>query len=178
MSYRSLRDFISYLEAAGELQRVTAPVSPKLEMTEIQTRLLAEGGPAVLFESPTRADGTPYDIPVLANLFGTVRRVALGMGREPQELRAVGETLAFLRQPEPPGGWRDAVGMMPLVKTAMAMRPRTVRDGPVQEVILKGDDIDLGALPIQTCWPDEPAPLITWPVVVTQGPGEIGRAHV
>ena len=172
MSYRSLRDFISYLEAAGELQRVTAPVSPKLEMTEIQTRLLAEGGPAVLFESPTRADGTPYDIPVLANLFGTVRRVALGMGREPQELRAVGETLAFLRQPEPPGGWRDAVGMMPLVKTAMAMRPRTVRDGPVQEVMLKGDDIDLGALPIQTCWPDEPAPLITWPVVVTQGPGD------
>ena len=172
MSYRSLRDFISYLEAAGELQRVTAPVSPKLEMTEIQTRLLAEGGPAVLFESPTRADGTPYDIPVLANLFGTVRRVALGMGREPQELRAVGETLAFLRQPEPPGGWRDAVGMMPLVKTAMAMRPRTVRDGPVQEVMLKGEDIDLGALPIQTCWPDEPAPLITWPVVVTQGPGD------
>ncbi len=172
MSYRSLRDFISHLEACGELQRVTAPVSPKLEMTEIQTRLLAEGGPAALFESPVRDDGTPYGVPVLTNLFGTVRRVAMGMGREPEELRAVGETLAFLRQPEPPGGWRDAMEMMPLVKTAMAMRPRTLRDGPVHEVVLEGDDIDLGALPIQTCWPGEPAPLITWPVVVTQGPGD------
>ena len=172
MSYRSLRDFISHLEASGELQRVAAPVSPNLEMTEIQTRLLAEGGPAALFESPMRDDGTPYGVPVLSNLFGTVRRVAMGMGREPEELRAVGETLAILRQPEPPGGWRDAMEMMPLVKTAMAMRPRTVRDGPVHEVVLEGDDIDLGALPIQTCWPGEPAPLITWPVVVTQGPGE------
>jgi 4-hydroxy-3-polyprenylbenzoate decarboxylase len=172
MSYRSLRDFISHLEASGELQRVAAPVSPNLEMTEIQTRLLAEGGPAALFESPMRDDGTPYGVPVLSNLFGTVRRVAMGMGREPEELRAVGETLAVLRQPEPPGGWRDAMEMMPLVKTAMAMRPRTVRDGPVHEVVLEGDDIDLGALPIQTCWPGEPAPLITWPVVVTQGPGD------
>ncbi len=175
MSYRSLRDFISHLEASGELHRVAAPVSPKLEMTEIQTRLLAEGGPAVLFETPVRDDGSPYGVPVLANLFGTVERVASGMGRKPDELRAVGETLAFLRQPEPPGGWRDAMEMMPLVKTAMAMRPRTIRDGPVHEVVLEGDDIDLGALPIQTCWPGEPAPLITWPVVVTQGPGE-GRA--
>ena len=172
MPYRSLRDFMTDLEEAGDLVRVAAPVSVALEMTEIQTRLLAEGGPAVLFERPVAADGSAYDMPVLTNLFGTVARVAKGMGCEPGELRAVGETLAFLRQPEPPGGWREAVEMLPLLKTVMAMRPKTVASGPVQEVVLEGDDIDLFRLPIQTCWPDEPAPLITWPVVVTRGPGE------
>ena len=171
MPYRSLRDFISALEEAGQLVRVAAPVSPNLEMTEIQTRLLDEGGPAVLFEQPTRDDGTVYQMPVLVNLFGTVERVAMGMGRKPDELREVGETLAFLRQPEPPGGWREALDLLPLAKTVLAMRPKTVRGGPVQDVVLTGDDIDLRDLPIQTCWPGEPAPLITWPIVVTQGPG-------
>src|SRR5512142_2511487 len=109
MPYASLRDFIDRLEAAGRLKRVAAPVSPHLEMTEIQTRLLAEQGPAVLFENPVRPDGTPYGVPVLVNLFGTVERVAWGMAREPAQLRQVGETLAFLRQPEPPGGWREAL---------------------------------------------------------------------
>ncbi|MBT6509018.1 MAG: UbiD family decarboxylase [Rhodospirillaceae bacterium] len=159
------------LEAAGDLKRVTAPVSPVLEMTEIQTRLLAEGGPAVLFENVRREDGSPHDMPVLVNLFGTVERVARGMERSPEELREVGETLAFLRQPEPPGGWREALEMFPLLKTVMAMKPKTVSSAPCQEVVLTGDEIDLGALPIQTCWPGEPAPLITWPLVVTQGPG-------
>jgi len=172
MSYRSLRDFISKLDQSGQLARVTAPVSPNLEMTEIQTRLLAEGGPAVLFENPLRDDGGTYDMPVLVNLFGTVERVAMGMGRSPDQLREVGETLAFLRQPEPPGGWREALDMVPLAKTVMAMRPKTVRNAPVHETVLTGDDIDLGALPVQTCWPGEPAPLITWPLVVTQGPGD------
>ncbi len=172
MSYRSLRDFISKLEQSGKLARVSAPVSPELEMTEIQTRLLAEGGPAVLFENPVRDNGDVYDMPVLVNLFGTVERVALGMGRAPDQLRVVGETLAFLRQPEPPGGWREALDMVPLAKTVMAMRPKTVRKAPVHEVVLTGDDIDLAALPIQTCWPGEPAPLITWPLVVTQGPSD------
>ncbi len=172
MSYRSLRDFISKLEQAGQLARVKTPVSPHLEMTEIQTRLLAEGGPAVLFEKPVRDNGEAYDTPVLVNLFGTVERVALGMGRTPDQLREVGETLAFLRQPEPPGGWREALDMVPLAKTVMAMRPKTVRSAPVHDTVLTGDDIDLGALPIQTCWPGEPAPLITWPLVVTQGPGD------
>lgn len=171
MPYRSLRDFISALEEAGQLVRVAAPVSPNLEMTEIQTRLLDKGGPAVLFEQPTRDDGTVYQMPVLVNLFGTVERVAMGMGRKPDELREVGETLAFLRQPEPPGGWREALDLLPLAKTVLAMRPKTVRGGPVQDVVLTGDDIDLRDLPIQTCWPGEPAPLITWPIVVTQGPG-------
>ena len=170
MAYRSLRDFIARLESTGRLNRVSAPVSPYLEMTEIQTRLIAEQGPAVLFENVVGDEGTRYDMPVLVNLFGTVERVAWGMNREPGQLREVGETLAFLRQPEPPSGWREAIEMLPLLNTVRAMKPRTIGAGPVQEVVLMGDDIDLGRLPIQTCWPGEPAPLITWPLVVTKGP--------
>src|SRR5437879_1601931 len=171
MPYASLRDFMARLETAGRLKRVAALVSPFLEMTEIQTRLLAEGGPAVLFENVVREDGGRSAMPVLVNLFGTVERVAWGMDREPQQLREIGETLAFLRQPEPPGGWREAFEMLPLLKTVMAMRPRTVASGACQEIVLRGAEIDLSLLPIQTCWPDEPAPLITWPLVVTKGPG-------
>ncbi|MBN9515854.1 MAG: UbiD family decarboxylase [Alphaproteobacteria bacterium] len=174
MPYASLRDFMDRLEKTGRLVRVKAPVSTHLEMTEIQTRLLAEQGPAVLFENVVREDGSRSDIPVLVNLFGTVERVAWGMDREPDQLRAVGETLAFLRQPEPPGGWREALDMLPMLRTVMAMKPRTVGTAPCQEVVLTGDDIDLGRLPIQTCWPGEPAPLITWPLVVTQGPNPKG----
>ena len=170
MPYASLRDFIARLEKDGRLVRVTEPVSPVLEMTEIQTRLIAEGGPAVLFENVVRADGTPYGMPMLANLFGTVERVAWGMDREPGGLREVGETLALLRQPEPPGGLRDAWDKVPLLKAALAMRPKTVAKAPCQEIVLQGEDIDLGALPVQTCWPGEPAPLITWPLIVTKGP--------
>ncbi|MEQ8247419.1 MAG: UbiD family decarboxylase [Alphaproteobacteria bacterium] len=169
MSFASLRDFIQRLEAEGNLVRVHEPVSTELEMTEIQTRLLAEGGPAVLFENPVDAAGKPGAMPVLVNLFGTVARVAAGIGRTPDQLRAVGETLAFLRQPEPPGGWREAMAMLPLLKTVMAMKPGSVTHAPCQDVVWTGADIDLAKLPIQTCWPGEPAPLITWPLVVTQG---------
>src|SRR5437899_6786401 len=172
MPYSSLRDFMDRLENAGRLVRVGAPVSPYLEMTEIQTRLLAESGPAVLFESVTREAGGSYGMPVLVNLFGTVERVAWGMDREPGGLREIGETLAFLRQPEPPGGWREALELLPLLRTVMAMRPRTVGAAPCQEIVLRDGEIDLAELPIQTCWPGEPAPLITWPLVVTKGPGE------
>ncbi|MBO6520104.1 MAG: UbiD family decarboxylase [Rhodospirillales bacterium] len=171
MAYSSLRDFMSRLEKDGRLVRVTAPVSTALEMTEIQTRVLAEGGPALLFENVIKADGTPSDMPVLVNLFGTVERVAWGMNREPAELREIGETLAFLRQPEPPGGWREAMEMLPLMKTVMAMKPKDSGTAYCQETVLTGDDIDLAKLPVQTCWPGEPAPLITWPLVVTKGPG-------
>src|SRR5437764_7441382 len=171
MPYASLRDFIVRLEAGGRLARVAAPVSPFLEMTEIQTRLLAERGPAVLFENVVRESGAGMPMPVLVNLFGTVERVAWGMDREPRQLREIGETLAFLKQPEPPGGWREALEMLPLLRTVMAMRPRTVNAAPCQEIVLRGSDIDLAALPVQTCWPGEPAPLITWPLVVTKGPG-------
>ncbi|MFO0995682.1 MAG: UbiD family decarboxylase [Alphaproteobacteria bacterium] len=172
MPYQSLRDFTAQLESKGRLARVREPVSPVLEMTEIHTRLLAEGGPAVLFETVVGTGGRRYDMPVLTNLFGTVERVAWGMDREPDQLRAVGETLAFLRQPEPPGGWREALDMFPLLRSVMAMKPRTVRSAPCQDVVLTDGQIDLGALPIQTCWPGEPAPLITWPLVVTKGPSE------
>jgi 4-hydroxy-3-polyprenylbenzoate decarboxylase len=172
MAYDSLRDFMAQLEAEGQLVRVAHPVSPNLEVTEIQTRLLAEGGPAVLFENVLRADGSRYSMPLLANLFGSVDRVAKGMGRRPEELREVGETLAFLRQPEPPGSLKEAFQSLPLLKTVMTMKPKTVASAPCQEVVLTGEDIDLGALPVQTCWPGEPAPLITWPLVVTKGPGK------
>ncbi len=172
MPYSSLREFIATLESRDLLVRVKEPVSTVLEMTEIQTRLLAEGGPAVLFENAVKADGTPSSMPVLVNLFGTVERVALGMDRKPGELREVGETLAFLRQPEPPGGWREALDMLPLLRTVMAMKPKTTSNAPVHQVVLRGGDIDLSALPVQTCWPGEPAPLITWPLVVTKGPGK------
>ena len=174
MPYGSLRDFIARLEAEDRLVRVSAPVSPVLEMTEIQTRLLAEGGPAVLFENVVRDDGGRYEMPVLVNLFGTVERIAWGMDRRPDQLREIGETLAFLRQPEPPGGWREAMGMLPLLKTVMAMKPRTTGSAPCQAVVMQGDEIDLTRFPIQTCWPDEPAPLITWPLVVTRGPDPKG----
>ena len=170
MPYASLRDFIARLERDGRLVRVREPVSTVLEMTEIQTRLLAEQGPAVLFENVMGADGKRAAMPVLVNLFGTVERVAWGMDREPHQLREVGETLAFLRQPEPPESWRDAIELLPLAKTVMSMKPKTASAAPCQEVVLKGTDIDLGKLPIQTCWPNEPAPLITWPLVVTKGP--------
>src|SRR6202030_110903 len=153
MPYASLRDFIARLEASGRLTRVSAPVSPFLEMTEIQTRLLAEAGPAALFENVVREGGAAIAMPVLVNLFRTVERVAWGMDREVHQLREIGETLAFLKQPEPPGGWREALDMLPLLKTVMAMRPRTVNAAPCQEIVLRGGEIDLSALPVQTCWP-------------------------
>ena len=178
MAYKSLREFLDLLEADGDLKRVSRPVSTHLEMTEIQTRLLHTGGPAVLFENPVHEDGRPAQMPALVNLFGTVERVAkaVTLGGEPRktaaDLREVGELLAFLRQPEPPRGLKDALDMLPLAKTVMAMRPANVRKAPCQEVVLEGDDIDLDRLPIQGCWPGEPAPLITWPLVVTKGPSE------
>src|ERR1700760_4515041 len=168
MSYRSLRDFIARLEAQGELVRVRAPVSTVLEMTEIQTRLIARGGPAVLFEKPIKADGTPSGMPVLVNLFGTVKRVAMGVTLGGVErstaasLREVGELLATLRQPEPPRGLREAFKLMPLARSVMTMRPKSVGAPACQQVVLRGAEIDLNRLPIQTCWPGEPAPLITW----------------
>ncbi|MDI9408502.1 MAG: UbiD family decarboxylase [Candidatus Pacebacteria bacterium] len=169
MPYADLREFMTLLTERNLLVKVTEPVSPHLEMTEIQTRLLAKQGPAILFQNPT-TNQKSWPIPVLVNLFGTVERVALGMDRRPDQLREIGQTLAFLRQPEPPGGWREALELLPLVKTLLAMKPLTVSRAPCQEIVLKGSDIDLGLLPIQGCWPDEPAPLITWPLVVTKGP--------
>lgn len=171
MAYQDLRSFITYLEQQGQLVRITEPVSTQLEMTEIHARVLRQGGPALLFENVITESG-PNPIPVLVNIFGTVQRVAYGMNSSPEQLREIGKTLAFLRQPEPPGGWREALQMLPLFKQLMAMRPKIVKKAPCQEIVLMGDDIDLSQLPIQTCWPNEPAPLITWPLVVTKGPTE------
>ena len=167
MKYADLRDFIRQLEEQGDLRRIQAPVSPVLEMTEICDRTLRAGGPALLFERP--ASGS---IPVLANLFGTPERVARGMGAESlAALREVGELLASLKEPEPPKGLRDALGKVGMLKAALwDMAPRTVRSAPCQEVVLEGADVDLGTLPIQTCWPGDAGPLITWGLVVTRGP--------
>jgi len=169
MNYRDLRDFLAGLEARGELKRITATVDPCLEMTEVCDRVLKAGGPALLFERPTG-----HTMPVLGNLFGTVRRVALGMGVEAADpaaaLRELGAVLAALREPEPPKGWRDAWDKLPLLKTVLAMEPRAVTRAPSQEAVLEGPDVDLGRLPIQTCWPGDVAPLITWGLTVTRGP--------
>jgi len=169
MKYRDLRDFLAGLEARGELKRITATVDPCLEMTEVCDRVLKAGGPALLFERPTG-----HTMPVLGNLFGTVRRVALGMGVEAADpaaaLRELGAVLAALREPEPPKGWRDAWDKLPLLKTVLAMEPRAVTRAPSQEAVLEGPDVDLGRLPVQTCWPGDVAPLITWGLTVTRGP--------
>jgi len=173
MAYSSLRDFIAHLEKVGKLVRITEPVSADLEMTEIGCRTLAKGGPALLFENVIKCDGSKSIMPVLTNLFGTVERVAMGMNAQPSELRNIGHTLAELRQPEPPAGFKDALDKLPMLKKAMTMRPKTVKSAPVHDVVLTGDEIDLNALPIQKCWPNDVSPLITWPLVVSKGPGKI-----
>src|SRR5690606_65915 len=150
---------------------IAAPVSTRLEMTEICDRVLRAGGPALLFENPRHADG-PAGMPVLANLFGTPRRVAWGMGADDvSALRETGELLAALREPEPPKGLRDAWAKVSMLKAALwDMSPRTVRGAPCQEVVLEGDDVNLDALPLQYCWPGDAAPLLTWGLVITRGP--------
>jgi len=166
MRYNDLRDFIRQLESLGELRRISSEVSPNLEMTEISDRVLRREGPALLFERPAG-----FDIPVLANLFGTVRRVALGMGEEgPEALREVGKLLAFLKEPEPPKGLKDAWDKLPVLRQVLNMAPKELRSAPCQEMVIESNDVDLGTMPIQTCWPGDAAPLITWGLVVTRGP--------
>jgi 4-hydroxy-3-polyprenylbenzoate decarboxylase len=166
MRYNDLRDFIRQLESLGELRRISTEVSPNLEMTEISDRVLRREGPALLFERPTG-----YDIPVLANLFGTVRRVALGMGEDgPEALREVGKLLAFLKEPEPPKGLKDAWDKLPVLRQVLNMAPKELRSAPCHEIVIEAKDVDLGSMPIQTCWPGDAAPLITWGLVVTRGP--------
>ncbi|TDG15282.1 4-hydroxy-3-polyprenylbenzoate decarboxylase [Seongchinamella unica] len=166
MKYKDLREFIAELEQRGELVRITTEVDPHLEMTEVADRTLRAGGPALLFENPKG-----YDTPVLANLFGTEQRVALGMGEEDiSALREIGELLAYLRQPDPPKGMRDLVDKAPVLKQVLNMGPSTVRNPPCQYHAKTGDEVDLYQLPIQTCWPGDAGPLVTWPLVITRGP--------
>ena len=168
MKYHDLRDFIAQLEKMGELKRVAAPVSPHLEMTEICDRVLRAQGPAVLFEKPAG-----HTMPVLANLFGTPLRVAHGMGEESTAaLREVGKLLAYLKEPEPPKGLKDAWEKWPVLKQVLTMSPKVLSSAPCQEVVWEGKDVDLSRLPIQHCWPGDAAPLITWGLVVTRGPNK------
>ena len=166
MKYKDLRDFLAKLESQGELRRITKEIDPHLEMTEICDRVLKAGGPAILFENPRG-----HSIPVLGNLFGTPRRVAMGMGQESvSALREVGELLAALKEPEPPKGLKDAWDKFPILKQVLNMAPKIVSSAPCQEVVWEGKDVDLGRLPIQTCWPGDAGPLITWGLTVTRGP--------
>jgi len=167
MKYSDLRDFLALLERQGELARISANVSPKLEMTEISDRLIRKSGPALLFQKPSG-----HSMPVLANLFGTTRRVALGMGAESVgALRDVGELLASLKEPEPPKGLRDALGKVAMLKSALwDMAPKQVGGAACQQVVWQGADVDLARLPVQTCWPGDAGPLITWGLTVTRGP--------
>jgi 4-hydroxy-3-polyprenylbenzoate decarboxylase len=166
--YRDLRDFIDDLESRGELKRISKPVSPNLEMTEIADRTLRARGPALLFENPAG-----YSTPVLANLFGTEQRVALGMGADDvSALREIGELLAYLRQPDPPKGLRDAWEKAPLLRKVLDMGPKLVRNPSCRTHLREGDDVDLYELPIQTCWPGDAGPLVTWPLVITRGPNK------
>ena len=166
MKYRDLRDFIALLEKHGELKRVTVEIDPYLEMTEICDRVLKQGGPAILFENPKNSN-----IPVLCNLFGTAKRVAMGMGaKDVGELRGIGELLAYLKEPEPPKGMKDAFDKIPVFKQVLNMTPKVIASPVCQEIVLEGEAIDLSRYPIQTCWPGDAGPLITWPLVITKGP--------
>ena len=166
MSYIDLRAFIADLERRGELRRLSQPISPVLEMTEICDRTLRAGGPAILFERPSG-----FDIPVLGNLFGTTRRVALGMGGESlQDLRDIGHLLAYLKEPEPPKGLRDLWAKLPTLRKVLYMAPTVLSRPPCQEVVLQGKEIDLGRWPVQTCWPGDVGPLMTWGLTITKGP--------
>ena len=166
MRYHDLRDFLAQLEKQGELKRIAVEVSPRLEMTEICDRVLKRGGPALLFERPAG-----HTIPVLGNLFGTPKRVALGMGEDSVDaLREVGKLLAYLKEPDPPQGLKDAWDKLPVLKKVLDMAPRERSSAPCQEIVWEGPDVDLARLPVQTCWPGDAGPLITWGLTVTRGP--------
>ena len=166
MSFKDLREFISLLEQEGELKRITAEIDPNLEVTEIADRCLRNGGPALLFENPKGSS-----VPLLANLFGNTKRIALAMGQQDMEgLRDVGRLLAFLKEPSPPKGWRDLWQNLPSYKNVLNMPPAIRKTAPCQEVVIAEKDVDLGFLPIQTCWPGDAGPLVTWPLVITRGP--------
>ncbi|EHH5087641.1 4-hydroxy-3-polyprenylbenzoate decarboxylase [Escherichia coli] len=168
MKYNDLRDFLTLLEQQGELKRITLPVDPHLEITEIADRTLRAGGPALLFENPKG-----YSMPVLCNLFGTPKRVAMGMGQEDvSALREVGKLLAFLKEPEPPKGFRDLFDKLPQFKQVLNMPTKRLRGAPCQQKIVSGDDVDLNRIPIMSCWPEDAAPLITWGLTVTRGPNK------
>ena len=179
MKYRDLRDFVASLEARRELLRIQEPVSTHLEMTALSDRALRSGGPALLFQRACDRHKRFHGIPVLTNLFGTPRRVALGMGVDSLEaLRDVGELLASLKEPEPPRGLKDAGRLLQMARTLWDMKPALVKRPACQEVVLAGSEIDLARWPVQHCWPGDAAPLITWGLVVTRGPQNVPRPRL
>ncbi|OAJ95475.1 4-hydroxy-3-polyprenylbenzoate decarboxylase [Vibrio bivalvicida] len=166
MSFKDLRDFVAHLEKEGKLKRISHPVDPDYEMTEISDRTLRAGGPALLFENPIG-----YDMPVLTNLFGTPERVAIGMGRQNvKELREVGKLLAYLKEPEPPKGFKDALDKLPVFKQVLNMPAKRLRKAPCQEIVWQGEEVDLDNIPVMSCWQGDVAPLLTWGLTVTKGP--------
>ncbi|CAB1258914.1 TPA: 4-hydroxy-3-polyprenylbenzoate decarboxylase [Vibrio cholerae] len=166
MNFKDLRDFLDYLEQRGELKRITHPIDPHYEMTEISDRTLRAKGPALLFENPLG-----YDFPVLTNLFGTPERVAMGMGRQQvQDLRDVGQWLAYLKEPEPPRGLKELIEKLPVFKQVLNMPVKRLRRAPCQEIVWQGDEVDLDKIPVMSCWPDDVAPLLTWGLTITRGP--------
>ncbi len=166
MAYKDLREFLTHLERKGELKRIHHEIDTNLEITEICQRTLRDDGPALLFENPKG-----FKTPVLGNLFGTVQRVADAMGRDSiQELRKTGEILAFLKEPKWPGEIREAIDKLPSFKKLLHVTPRVIKNAPCHENIIEAEDIDLGKLPIQTCWPDDAGPLLTFGLVITKGP--------
>ena len=167
MAYSDLREFLSILEKKGELLRFKAEIDPRLEITEVLSRLLQKKGPAVIFENVRG-----HSIPVVAKLFGTVDRIAQGLNTDEEGLKKIGEFLAFLQHPEPPKGLVDAVKKLPFYRQMFNLTPKKVKKAPCQEVVLQGDDINLSKFPILTCWPDDAGPQITWSLVITQGPNE------
>ena len=168
MSFKDLRDFVDHLESIGQLKRISHPVDPDYEMTEISDRTLRAGGPALLFENPLG-----YDMPVLTNLFGTPDRVAIGMGRqEVKELREVGKLLAYLKEPEPPKGFKDAIDKLPVFKQVLNMPAKHLRKAACQQIVWQGDEVDLDKIPVMSCWADDVAPLLTWGLTVTRGPNK------
>lgn len=168
MSFKDLRDFLDHLDKHDQLKRITHPIDPHYEMTEISDRTLRAGGPALLFENPIGSE-----IPVLTNLFGTPERVAMGMGREQvQDLREVGKLLAYLKEPEPPRGFKDALDKLPVFKQVLNMPAKRLRRAPCQDIVWQGDAVDLDKVPVMSCWPDDVAPLLTWGLTVTRGPNK------
>ncbi|MBL4831351.1 MAG: 4-hydroxy-3-polyprenylbenzoate decarboxylase [Aliivibrio sp.] len=168
MKFNDLRDFIDHLESIGQLKRITHPIDPHYEMTEISDRTLRAAGPALLFENPIG-----YDMPVLTNLFGTAERVAIGMGRkEVAELREVGKLLAYLKEPEPPKGFKDALDKLPVFKQVLNMPTKKLRKARCQEIVWQGDDVDLDKIPVMSCWAEDVAPLLTWGLTITRGPNK------
>ncbi|WP_122033391.1 4-hydroxy-3-polyprenylbenzoate decarboxylase [Aliivibrio sp. EL58] len=168
MKYKDLRDFLDHLEQIGQLKRISHPIDPHYEMTEISDRTLRAGGPALLFENPIG-----YDIPVLTNLFGTAERVAIGMGRKDVlELREVGKLLAYLKEPEPPKGFKDALDKLPVFKQVLNMPTKNIRKANCQQIVWQGDEVDLDKIPVMSCWADDVAPLLTWGLTITKGPNK------